>query len=184
MCVIFSTTSTWSNSFSAAFDKTSDFDHSIRGDGVSPLLKISPALMHDNMSLHSLARSARAVGVTELREALEGRSSMSNPALANAPSLSSTLDQYASSNGDLNLSQTRPMSRTQRRTPTPSREVRDMLNRLGISKQNANLLKASFPALQKSIQKYEFCEAHNNNVPLIRFKGSPIQGLNQFSSLA
>ncbi|KAF8623443.1 hypothetical protein AX15_006385 [Amanita polypyramis BW_CC] len=132
-----------------SFDKTSDFEHSTKGDGVSPLLKISPALMHDNISLHSLARSARAVGVTDLREALEGRSSMSNPALTNAPSLS-TLEHPSSINGDLNLSQARS---TQRHAPTTSHEVRDMLNRLGIGKQNPNLLKASFPALQKSSQK-------------------------------
>lgn len=146
--------------FSTAFDKTSVFEHSIRGDGVSPLLKISPALMHDNMSLHSLARSARAVGVTDLREALEGRSSMSNPALANAPSLS-TLDHISSNNVDTNLGRARSTSRGARRVPTTgSREVRDVLNRLGINKQNANLLKASFPAaLQKSVQKYEFCES-------------------------
>jgi hypothetical protein len=146
--------------FSTAFDKTSVFEHSIRGDGVSPLLKISPALMHDNMSLHSLARSARAVGVTDLREALEGRSSMSNPALANAPSLS-TLDHISSNNVDTNLGRARSTSRGARRVPTTgSREVRDVLNRLGINKQNANLLKASFPAaLQKSVQKYELCES-------------------------
>ncbi|KAF8351325.1 hypothetical protein F5887DRAFT_203056 [Amanita rubescens] len=137
-----------------SFDKTSAFEHSIRGDGVSPLLKISPALMHDNMSLHSLARSARAVGVTDLREALEGRSSMSNPALANAPSLS-TLEHISSYNVDTNLGRARSTSRGARRLPTTgSREVRDVLNRLGINKQNANLLKASFPAaLQKSVQK-------------------------------
>ncbi|KAF8639813.1 hypothetical protein AX17_001071 [Amanita inopinata Kibby_2008] len=138
-----------------SFDRTSVFDHSIKGDGLSPLLKISPSLMHDNISLHSLARSARGVGVTELREALEGRGSMSNPALANAPSIS-TLDHASSvMNGDLglSLSQTRSKSRTKRPPLSGSGEVRDVLNRLGISKQNANLLKASFPALHKSVQK-------------------------------
>ncbi|KAK2466322.1 hypothetical protein APHAL10511_001964 [Amanita phalloides] len=135
-----------------SFDKTSVFEHSMRGDGVSPLLKISSSLMHDNMSLHSLARSARAVGVTDLREALEGRSSMSNPALANAPSLS-TLEHISSNNGDVSLGRARSIPRAQRHAPTGSREVREMLNRLGIGKQNANLLKASFPALQRSTQK-------------------------------
>jgi len=133
-----------------SFDsRTSAFENSLRGDGVSPLLKISPALMHDNMSLHSLARSARAVGVTDLREALEGRSSMSNPALA-APSFS-TVDHASSVNGD--RSKNHFMPRTKRLAPSGTREVRDVLNRLGIGKQNTNLLKASFPALQKSIQK-------------------------------
>jgi hypothetical protein len=160
-CVYNSFSSKIPNVLSTAFDKTSVFEHSVRGEGVSPLLKISPALMHDNMSLHSLARSARAVGVTDLREALEGRSSMSNPALTNAPSLS-TLDHVSSNNIDASLARARSTSRTRRRVPTTgSREVRDVLNRLGIGKQNANLLKASFPtALQKSVQKYEFCEPH------------------------
>ena len=59
--------------------------------------------MHiDNVSLQSLARSTRGVGVTDLREAREGRSSMSNPALAKAPSFS-TLDHTSSiALGDLN----------------------------------------------------------------------------------
>ncbi len=106
--------------------------------------------MHiENMSLQSLARSTRGVGVTELREALEGRSSMSNPALAlgGRPSSISTLD-HGSSVGDSRLTKTR--SRTKKRTITSSTgEVRDVLNRLGIGKQNGSLLKASFPTLQK-----------------------------------
>ncbi|KIL68102.1 hypothetical protein M378DRAFT_185152 [Amanita muscaria Koide BX008] len=133
-----------------SFEKTPDFEASIRGDGLSPLLKITPALMQDNMSLHSLARSARAVGVTDLREALEGRSSMSNPALACAASFS-TLEHTSSHNGD--RGQGGPMSRTKQHPSVGTREVRDVLNRLGIGKQNANLLKASFPAFQKSVQK-------------------------------
>src|SRR6202044_284023 len=80
---------------SIAVERPSNFE-SLRGDGISPLLKLSPAMMHiDNVSLHSLARSTQGVGVTDLREALEGRSSMSNPALAKAPSVS-TLDHTSS----------------------------------------------------------------------------------------
>ncbi|KAG5221564.1 plasma membrane localization protein [Salix suchowensis] len=73
-----------------AIDQSSGFE-SVRGDIVSPLIRISPALMNiENVSLHSLARSTRGVGVADLREALEGRS-MSNPALARPASIS-TLD--------------------------------------------------------------------------------------------
>ncbi|KAG7449059.1 uncharacterized protein BT62DRAFT_985448 [Guyanagaster necrorhizus] len=133
-----------------SYKKSTPYDNTIRGDGISPLLKISPGFMHiENMSLQSLARSTRGVGVTELREALEGRSSMSNPALAlgGRPSSISTLD-HGSSVGDSRLTKTR--SRTKKRTITSGTgEVRDVLNRLGIGKQNGSLLKASFPTLQK-----------------------------------
>ena len=142
----------------SAVERPAAFDTSVRGDGISPLLKISPALMHiENISLQSLARSTRGVGVTELREALEGRSSMSNPALARRPSIS-TLDHTPSTMGGESLAsrltQTRSRSRTKKRTiPSGSGEVRDVLNRLGIGKQNGSLLKASFPALQKPDQR-------------------------------
>lgn len=140
----------------AAIDRPSNSDV-LRGGNISPLLRLSPALMHiDNVSLQSLARSTRGVGVTDLREALEGRSSMSNPALAKAPSIS-TLDHTSSfANPSLN-GLTPSRSRTKKRRPITSRgpdEVRDVLNRLGIGKQNGNsLLKASFPALQKPDQR-------------------------------
>ena len=102
------------------------------------------------MSLQSLARSARGVGVSDLREALEGRSSMSNPTLAmGRPSSISTLDHGPSFVGENRLTQTR--SRTKKRIipGRPGGEVKDVLNKLGIGKQNGSLLKASFPALQK-----------------------------------
>ncbi|KAH9006927.1 hypothetical protein EDB86DRAFT_3060946 [Lactarius hatsudake] len=102
----------------------------LRRDGISPHLRLAPALMHiENLSLQSLARSTRGVGVTDLRDALEGRSSMSNPALVNkAPSLS----QKSKAVGG------------------PS-EVREMLSRLHIGKpgNGSNLLRASFPGLQR-----------------------------------
>ncbi|KAF9451642.1 hypothetical protein P691DRAFT_723661 [Macrolepiota fuliginosa MF-IS2] len=139
------------------FERLAGFEATVRGDGVSPLLRISPALMHmNNMSLQSLARSTRGLGVTDLREALEGRSSMSNPALARPPSIS-TLDHTSSlvsgENGH-RLTQTRSRSRPKKRvTPSAAGEVRDVLSKLGIGKQNGNLLKASFSALQKSDQR-------------------------------
>lgn len=133
-----------------AVERSSTFESTVRGDGVSPLLKISPALMQiENLSLQSLARSARGIGVTDLREALEGRSSMSNPALGGAPSIS-TLEHAPSSVMGHEV-RPRSKSRTKKRaSPSGTGEVRDVLNRLGIGKQNGSLLKASFPALQKT----------------------------------
>ncbi|KIK67981.1 hypothetical protein GYMLUDRAFT_36788 [Collybiopsis luxurians FD-317 M1] len=131
-------------------ERPSTYDATLRGDGVSPLLKISPGLMHiENISLQSLARSNRGVGVTDLREALEGRSSMSNPNLAKAASIS-TLDHASSIFGGENrLTQTRSRSRTKKRPVADGTgEVRDVLNKLGLGKQNGSLLKASFPTLQ------------------------------------
>jgi len=126
------------------------YDATLRGDGVSPLLKISPGFMHiENISLQSLARSNRGVGVTELREALEGRSSMSQTALNKAASIS-TLDHVSSILGsDNRLTPTRSRTRGKKRAvPSGSGEVRDVLNKLGLGKQNGSLLKSSFPALQ------------------------------------
>lgn len=104
------------------------------------------------MSLQSLARSTRGLGVTDLREALEGRSSMSNPALVRPPSIS-TLDHtssFVSGENGVRLTQTRSRGRVKKRAaPTAAGEVRDVLSKLGIGKQNGNLLKASFSALQK-----------------------------------
>jgi len=135
---------------------SASYENTVRGDGLAPLLKISPALMHiENISQQSLARSARGVGVADLRGALEGRNSMSNPALARPASIS-TLEHAPSTTegGNLRLTQTRSRSRNKKRsTPNGSGEVRDVLNRLGIGKQNGSLLKASFPSLQKSDQR-------------------------------
>ncbi|KDQ64639.1 hypothetical protein JAAARDRAFT_28278 [Jaapia argillacea MUCL 33604] len=137
------------SAFKDAVEKSSNYD-ALRGESV---LKISPALMAiENLSLQSLGRFTRGVGVTDLREALEGRSSMSNPALVNkAPSIS-TLDHASTVlHGDsMSTRTTRPRTK-KRQSPGGPGEVRDVLNRLGIGKQNANsLLKASFPSLQKS----------------------------------
>ncbi|KAF9057699.1 hypothetical protein BJ165DRAFT_1422569 [Panaeolus papilionaceus] len=130
--------------------ESSAYDLSVRGDGVSPLLKISPALMHiENISLHSLARSTRGLGVTDLRDALEGRASLSNPALARPPSIS-TLDHTSFLASDPNahpaLRLTKTRSRTKKRSNAngSANEVRDVLTRLGIGKQNGSLLKNTF----------------------------------------
>ena len=138
---------------------------SLRADGLSPLIKVAPALMHaENLSMQSLARTGRAgVGVTDLREALEGRSSMSNPNLAAAaasarvPSIS-TLDHGSAVTasdgyGFSRLTQTR--SRGQQRAKPRPGEVKDVLNKLGIGRQNGNaVLKSSFPAIQRTTSRY------------------------------
>ncbi|KAJ7044491.1 hypothetical protein C8F04DRAFT_1068540 [Mycena alexandri] len=130
-------------------ERSTAFESTIRGDGISPLLKISPALMHiENISLQSLARSTRGIGVTDLREALEGRSSMSNPALVKPPSLS-TLDHASSIGVESRLNRPRSRTRSRRVPPSGPGEVRDVLNRLGIGKQNGSLLKSSFPPVPK-----------------------------------
>ncbi|KAL0067573.1 plasma membrane localization protein [Marasmius tenuissimus] len=131
-------------------ENPSSFEATLRGDGVSPLIKLSPSFMQiDNQSLASLARSTRGVGVTDLREALEGRSSMSNPNLGR-PSSISTLDHTSVLGGDLKLSKTRSR-RNKRAAPAGSGEVRDVLNKLGLGKQGGSLLKTSFPALQQRL---------------------------------
>lgn len=129
------------------------------------MLKISPALMHiENLSLQSLTRPTRGVGVSDLRDALEGRSGMSNPALVSkAPSVSS-LDHaaysYSVASGDsrTNESGKFPRSKSGNRRPfngESQTEVRDVLNKLGIGSQTgSSLLKASFPTLQKSNTRY------------------------------
>jgi len=133
-------------------ESSSGYETTFRGDGISPLLKISPALMHiENISLQSLTRSTRGLGVTDLREALEGRSSMSNPALVRPPSSISTLDHVSSFIGGdpmLRLTQTRSRTRTKRHLSRNAGEVRDVLSRLGIGKQNdAARLKSPLPKL-------------------------------------
>ncbi|KAG6833900.1 hypothetical protein H0H87_007911 [Tephrocybe sp. NHM501043] len=134
-------------------EQSSSFENTLRGDGLTPLLKISPALMHiENISQQSLARSTRGVGVADLRGALEGRNSMSNPALARPASISTLEHAPSTTDGHLRLTQTRSKSRNKKRPPTSggAGEVRDVLNRLGIGNKNGSLLKASFPALPKS----------------------------------
>ena len=154
----------YSPALKLAMETKTRFD-SLAGDGLSPLIKVAPALMHaENLSMQSLARSGRGVGVTDLREALEGRSSMSNPNLVaggRVPSIS-TLDHTSSVFPDqqYGLSKLTPTrSRPQqplRAKPRPG-EVREVLNKLGIGRQNGNgnsaALKSSFPAIQKTTSR-------------------------------
>jgi protein EFR3 len=140
---------------SAIVERSSSYETAFRGDGISPLLKISPALMHiENASLQSLTRSTRGLGVTDLREALEGRSSMSNPALTRPPSVS-TLDHASSFMGTeptLRLTQTRSRSRSKKLSSRNADDVRDVLSRLGIGKQNA-VARTKSPFPQVNINK-------------------------------
>ena len=133
-------------------DRLSSFEPAKRGDGVPPLPRISPSLMQmNNMSLQNLARSTRGFGVTDLREALEGRSSTSNSAIARPPSIS-TLDHTSSlvSGENGHPPQSRSRSRPKKRpAPSATGEVRDVLSKLGIGKPSGNLLKASFSARQR-----------------------------------
>lgn len=113
----------------------------------------------ENLSLQSLTRSVRGVGVTDLREALEGRAGASNPTLAHPPSMS-TLDHTLSFDmHSPRLAPTKPKHRFKKRAVTAgSGEVREVLNKLGIGKPNGttNLLKASFPSMQKSEHRQVF----------------------------
>jgi protein EFR3 len=114
----------------------------------------------DNVSLQSLGRFNRAVGVTELREALEGRSSMSNSALVNKPASVSTLDNSSSlRDGDAGLGNhmgappSKARSYVKKKLPGAPGDVRDALNKLGVgggSRPNRAALRTSF-----SIQKTE-----------------------------
>jgi protein EFR3 len=162
-------------SSSTAMEPQSSFDP-LRRDGISPNLRLAPALMHiENLSLQSLARSTRGVGVTDLRDALEGRRSLSNSALANhAPSVS-TLDQV-SIREDTAMNKLRPAgvgSRPEKlKAAGGHSEVRDMLNKLQIGKSSNgnNLLRAPFPGLQRQEARWVelFCDGQYHSRMLIR----------------
>lgn len=116
--------------------------------------------MHiDNLSRASLARSTRGVGVTDLREALEGRSSLSNPNLRDTTAASlSTLDHTSLAHGDaangmqqIARVRSRPQQRSKLAGPG---EVRDVLNKLGIGKVNGGgMLKPSFTGKKTEQQR-------------------------------
>ncbi|KZT12564.1 uncharacterized protein LAESUDRAFT_753636 [Laetiporus sulphureus 93-53] len=146
------------NAFKDSIEANTSYE-SLTRDGLSPLVKVAPTLMHiDNVSMQSLARSARGVGVTDLRDALEGRSSISNPNLTNrAPSIS-TLDHASTSAHPDGMHKLTPVkSRPQRSKLAGPGEVRDVLNKLGIGKQHgATHLKSSFPTLQKAESRTAF----------------------------
>jgi len=121
------------------------------------LLRVTPTLMNiDNLSLQSLGKFNRGVGVTELRDALQGRSSMSNPALvAPRPASVNTFERSTSENrGSLHNSLSvrsvgtrravSGASRQRRKVPGAPRDVKDALDRLGVGspKMNGSTLKA------------------------------------------
>lgn len=122
---------------------------------MNPIPRIAPALMHiENLSLASLNQVKRGVGVTDLREALSGRNSMSNAALSGrAPSVM-TGDRASSIIPELAL---RPVkSRTdKKRLVSGSSEVRDVLSKLGIGSRpstNGNSLLRAPSATSQSKQ--------------------------------
>ena len=111
----------------------------------------------DNLSLQSLGKFNRGVGVSDLRDALEGRSSMSNPALVTPrPSSVKTFDRQTSVNrgpspNTLSVRSSGPRRavsatmRPKKRVPGAPREVKDALDKLGIGspKMNGSSLKTS-----------------------------------------
>lgn len=96
----------------------------------------------DNQSLASLARTARGVGVEELREALEGRGSMSNTNLApTVHSMSTDADHKSHrTRREVDLSKVALTAASKQRKTAKSSpaDVADVLNRLGIGKQNSS----------------------------------------------
>lgn len=122
----------------------------------------------DNLSLQSLGKFNRGVGVTELRDALEGRSSMSNPALvAPRPASVNALGRPTSGDrGSIHHSLSvrsagarRAVSSTRQRKKVPGapRDVKDALDRLGIGSPKTNgssLRTLSKPPSNKSESPY------------------------------
>lgn len=112
--------------------------------------------MHiENLSLASLNRPMRGVGVTDLREALSGRSSMSNSALVTKPPSVSTLDRTSAVLPDGHpLTLVRTRTHQKKKLAAGPNEVRDVLNKLGIGKQNGNgQLRTPFNASQPADRK-------------------------------
>ncbi|KAF8529059.1 hypothetical protein BU17DRAFT_37309 [Hysterangium stoloniferum] len=130
----------------------------LRGDGSSPFLKLSPALMHiENLSLQSLARSQYGIGVHDLREALEGRASTTNLSynMTRPPSIR-TLEQPTVSSiyAKERLALTRSNTQT-RAIKRSTGDVKDVLSKLGVGKEKGtSRLKASFPALHHTETRY------------------------------
>jgi len=135
-------------------------------------LRVTPTLMNiDNLSLQSLGKFNRGVGVTDLRDALEGRSSMSNPALVTPrPSSVNTFDRSTSMNrGSVHNALSVRSAGTRRvvsatakqkmKVPGAPGEVKDALDRLGIGspKMNGSTLKTSLKShSNKSESPYGF----------------------------
>ncbi|KAG9017348.1 plasma membrane localization protein [Tulasnella sp. JGI-2019a] len=121
-----------------------DHDQYARSEGGAHLLKISPGMMsNDNKSLASIARTARGVGVEHLRDALEGRGSLSNVHLpgSGAYSFSTEGDHRPSIHGgskDINLARlavARDHNKNHKPLLNKPGDVADVLNKLGIGQQ-------------------------------------------------
>jgi hypothetical protein len=114
--------------------------------------------MHiENLSLQSLARTQYGIGVHDLREALEGRTSTTNLAInSTRPPSIRTLEQptvssiYAKERLVLTRSNT-----TARVIKSSTTDVKDVLSKLGVGKEKgSSLLKGSFPALNRTDTRY------------------------------
>lgn len=129
--------------FSTAIEPSANSDASSRPEHSNPLLKISPALMHiSNLSLQSLARSSRAVGVNDLRDALEGRAGSSSVALGQgrAPSIASLGATVSGASGEsaggyLNMLAV-PKAKPRVLNGENPVEVKEVLDKLGIGARN------------------------------------------------
>jgi len=127
----------------------------IRPEGVSPWIKISPAIMHiDNHSLQSVSRTSREVGVGDLREAL-GRGGMSNAALG-ATSIRSITSGDRAASVRITGSHAHGLMAPGMKPLTAPKDVRDALDKLGVGNVGnprtgggGSLLRASFPTAQK-----------------------------------
>ena len=124
-----------------------------RPEGMSPWIKISPALMHiDNQSLQSVSRTSREVGVGDLREAL-GRGGMSNAALG-ARSVRSITSRDRAASVRLTGAHAPGFVSSGAKPLTGPKEVKDMLDKLGVGSPRvpsggSSLLKPSFATIQK-----------------------------------
>lgn len=123
----------------------------LRGD--TPFLKLSQTLMHDNMSLASLARSTHGgVGVENLREAL-GRGSVSNLALTSA-SQASTLDRSPSNGRRFDRKHhAEPLvvsAIKNKRGKAKPDEIREALNTIGVGKHPSGSTTTRAPFLSTS----------------------------------
>lgn len=120
-----------------------DSDVSSRLEHTNPLLKISPALMHiSNLSLQSLTRSNRAVGVNDLRDALEGRAGASSVAIGQgrAPSIASLGATISGASGESHAGYPAllavPKAKTRVLIGENPGEVKEVLDKLGIGGHN------------------------------------------------
>ncbi|KDQ20494.1 hypothetical protein BOTBODRAFT_309207 [Botryobasidium botryosum FD-172 SS1] len=132
-------------------ERLSTHEH-LGGPSMPSLLKFSPALMNiDNMSLQSLIRTNKGVGIGDLREALEGRPSSSTSALVGAASIFTAESSIHPHQSGPNRS---PGGASQKkRLHGRPGEVRDVLNQLGVGKLNSSgLLRAPFSERKTSIR--------------------------------